>query len=93
MPGEAEIQVDGQELSQQGGKDPLHPKPERDADQSAYQAEQDGLEQIDAQDVRGSRAYRLHDGKHFHPLLQMGPHGHRHSNCAQYHGYQADQAE
>ena len=65
-------QMDGQEFAQQGGEDPLHPSPERNTDQSAYQAEQYGLKEIDAQDVRGSRADRLHDGRALPPAAADG---------------------
>ena len=91
--GRLKIQAQGQELSQQGGENPLHSQPHADADQSTHQAEQHRLEKIDAQNVGGPGADRLHDGQHFNPLLQMRAHGHGHTDRAQHHGYQADQAE
>ncbi len=94
MPGKTKIQSAwARTCPNKAGKIHSTPSPREDADQPTHQPQQHRLEKIDAQDVRGARADRLHDGEHLDPLLQMRAHRHRHPDRAQHHGHQADQAE
>ena len=56
-------------------------------------AEEEGLQQVDFDDLRAARAEGLHDGDGVQALLEVGAHGHGDADGAEHEGDQAHERE
>ena len=92
-PGKFKLCMNRQQLAEDGRQRGHDAHAGGHADKTAGEAEAQGLQQKDAQQIGGAGADGLQDGQHVHALLQVRVHGHGHADCAEHHGHQADQAE
>ena len=64
-----------------------------DSDESAEDAEEEGLQDVDFDDLRAARAEGLHDGDGVQALLEVGAHGHGDADRAEHEGDEAHEGE
>ncbi len=93
LDGQGEWRTQRQKRSEERREDVFDAEAEGYADESSGEAEEDGLEQVDAQDVGRACADGLHDGEDFNALLQVGAHGHGDADGSEDHGDETDEAE
>ena len=67
--------------------------PPSDSEETAGEAEQEGLEEVDLDDLRAARAEGLHDGDGVEALGEVGAHGHGDADGAEDEGDQAHEGE
>ena len=88
-----ELGRDVDEFGENEREGELHGDAAGDSDEAAEDAEEEGLQQVDFDDLRAARAEGLHDGDGVQPLLQVGAHGHGDADGAEHEGDQAHERE
>src|SRR6185437_8804887 len=88
-----ELRRNVDEFGEEGGEGKLHTDSAGDPEQTAEQAEEERLQQVDFDDLRAARAERLHDGDGIQALLQVRAHGHGDADRAEHERDEAHQRE